>query len=91
MKILQINAVLEYGSTGRNATDLSEMLKKSGHESWIAYSKGNRMIPNTYHINNEFDTKFHGLMSRIFGLQGYFSYFPTIRLIKFIKKKNLML
>lgn len=88
MKILQINAVLEYGSTGRNATDLSEMLKKSGHESWIAYSKGNRMIPNTYHINNEFDTKFHGLMSRIFGLQGYFSYFPTIRLIKFIKKKK---
>lgn len=88
MKILQINAALEYGSTGRNAVELSEELKANGHESWIAFSTGNSNIENTYRINTKIDSKFHGLMSRIFGLQGYFSYFATKRLLRFMDKQK---
>lgn len=88
MRILQINAVLEYGSTGRNAIELSDYLEKNGHESWVAYSKCLKPIKNSYRINSDFDVKFHGLMSRITGLQGYFSYFATKRLIKFMNEKQ---
>lgn len=88
MKILQINAALEYGSTGRNAIELSDYLEKNGHESWIAYSKCLKPIKNSYRINSVLDSKFHGLMSRLTGLQGYFSYFATKKLIKFMKKQK---
>lgn len=88
MKVLQINAVLEYGSTGRNAIELSDFLEKNGHESWIAYSKCLKPTKNSYRINSDFDAKFHGLMSRITGLQGYFSYFATKKFINFMKKEK---
>lgn len=88
MKVLQINAVLEYGSTGRNAIELSDYLEKNGHESWIAYSKCLKPTKNSYRINSDFDVKLHGLMSRITGLQGYFSRFATKKLIAFMKKER---
>lgn len=88
MKVLQINAVLEYGSTGRNAIELSDYLKKNGHESWIAYSKCLKPTKNSYRINSDFDVKLHGLMSRITGLQGYFSRFATKKLIAFMKNER---
>ncbi len=88
MKILQINAALEYGSTGRNAIELSDYLRKKGHESIIAYSNCIKPIENSYRINSGFDVKLHGLLSRVTGLQGYFSYFSTKRLISFMKKEK---
>lgn len=88
MKVLQINAALEYGSTGRNAIELSDYLEKHGHESIIAYSKCIKPIKNSYKINSFFDIKMHGLLSRITGLQGYFSSFATKRLIAYMKKEK---
>lgn len=88
MKVLQINALADYRSTGRNTIELSEYLTKNGHESWIAYSKCLKATENSYRINSNFDGKFHALMSRVTGMQGYFSYFATKRLIDFMKKKN---
>ncbi len=88
MKVLQINALADYRSTGRTTIELSNYLIENGHESWIAYSKCLKSAENFYKINSNFDCKFHALMSRITGLQGYFSYFATKRLIKFMKKKN---
>ena len=88
MRILQINALADYRSTGRNTIELSEYLEKKGYESWIAYSRCLKPVKNSYRINSDFDVKIHGLMSRITGLQGYFSYFATKRLIKFMKEKS---
>ena len=88
MKVLQINAALEYGSTGRNAIELSDFLEKNGHESIIAYSMCIKPTLNSYRINSAIDVKMHGLLSRLTGLQGYFSYFATKKLIKFMKKEK---
>ncbi len=88
MKILQINAALEFGSTGRNAIELSDYLRKKGHKSIIAYSRCIKEYENSYRINSEFDIKLHGFLSRLTGLQGYFSKRPTKKLISFMKKEK---
>ena len=40
MKVLQINSVCGYGSTGRIATDIYKVLEEHGHECLIAYGRG---------------------------------------------------
>jgi len=87
MKILQINAALEFGSTGRNAIELSDYLRKKGHKSIIAYSRCIKKSEDSYRINSEFDVKLHGFLSRLTGLQGYFSVKYTKKLIEFMEKE----
>ncbi len=84
MKILQINAIYGGGSTGRTAKELDEALKQAGHESFIAVSEPDPNNNNIYVIGNKLDHKIHSLLSRLFGLQGYFSFGATKRLIKYI-------
>lgn len=89
MKVLQINAVNAIASTGRNAKELSEYLIKNGHSCVIAYSKGLSVNPEyEYKIGSNLDTKLHGLLSRITGMQGYFSRTATKKLLQFMKNYN---
>ncbi len=88
MKILQINAALDFGSTGRNSLELSNYLEKKGHKSIIAYSRCLKKSDDSYKINSELDIKLHGLLSRITGLQGYFSVKHTKKLISYMKKEK---
>ena len=87
MKIIQINAVAEYSSTGRTTTELHNALIERGIESWIA-------APNvtngsfTIKIGSKLENNLHSLFSRLFGKQGYGSYFSTKRLITRLKKIN---
>ena len=50
--------------------EIEDYLMKNGYESIIAYCKG---MPNEngYKIGMKLDYKIHGLLSRVFGLQGY--------------------
>ncbi|MDN5346109.1 MAG: putative colanic acid biosynthesis glycosyltransferase [Petrotoga sp.] len=41
MKVLQVNTVCGTGSTGRIAADIHKMLIEQGHESVVAYGRGN--------------------------------------------------
>ena len=85
MKVLQINAVNAVASTGRNAFELSEYLIDNNHNSIVAYSKGPIVCSeNEYKIGTDFDTKLHGLLSRVTGKQGYFSNKATKKLINFM-------
>lgn len=84
MKILQINAVNGIGSTGRNVLELSKEFEKLGHKAYIAYAQTNCEFENSYQIGNPIDWKIHSLLSRITGLQGYFSNGATKKLIKYI-------
>lgn len=89
MKVLQINAVNAIASTGRNASELSEYLIKNGHGCVIAYSKGPSVNPEyEYKIGSNLDKKLHGLLSRITGMQGYFSRSATKKLLQFMKNYN---
>jgi glycosyltransferase involved in cell wall biosynthesis len=85
MKILQINAVSAISSTGRICSELSDYLNNNGHEGYIAYSAG---IPyhKGYKIGSKFDAKMHGLYSRVFGTQAYFSKNATRKLLIYISE-----
>ena len=84
MKIIQINAVYEKGSTGRTCMELSNELWKHGHEVYTAYSSGYSNAQYTYKIGTSLDKKIHALCSRLFGLQGYYSINATKKLLKYM-------
>lgn len=83
MKVLQINAVSGIRSTGRICVEISDYLSKNGDKGYIAYSGG---IPykKGYKIGTPFEIKLHGLFSRIFGLQTYFSRKGTRKLLNYM-------
>ena len=85
MKILQINAVYEYSSTGRNVQEMHEFYISKGHESYVA-AKNVKSFGNFIKIGNNFDYKIHAFFSRLTGLQGHYSFFSTKILIAKIKK-----
>lgn len=85
MKILQMNAVYNIGSTGRTTKEMHDELLAMEYDSYVACSISN--VPKDerlFLIGNKFDRKFHALMSRITGKQSYFSNFETKKLLSFI-------
>lgn len=87
MKVVQINAVCEPGSsTGRTVCEWSDFLNEQGIENIIFYGNGTGSRENAYYIGSTFDHKVHALFSRITGKQGYFSYWATKKMLRQIKK-----
>lgn len=86
MKVLQINAVYERLSTGRNVKELHKALLEGGHESFVASPDLHGMSERCYKIGCLPDRKLHALLSRVSGLQGYFSRLATRGLLGYIDK-----
>ena len=86
MKVVQINAVYEYSSTGRTTTELHEYLLKNGVDSYVFCC--NRSIPekNVIKIGNTWDYRVHSFLSHLLGFQGFFSYFSTRKMLKLLDK-----
>ncbi|WP_313016297.1 glycosyltransferase [Acetoanaerobium noterae] len=87
MRVLQINAVNGIRSTGRIVAEISDYLNNIGHDGYIAYSDG-VAYKNGYKIGSKVETKLHGLFSRIFGTQAYFSKYGTKKLLEYIEELN---
>ena len=87
MRVLQINAVNGIRSTGRIVAEISDYLNNTGHDGYIAYSDG-VAYKNGYKIGSKVETKLHGLFSRIFGTQAYFSKYGTKKLLEYIEELN---
>jgi glycosyltransferase involved in cell wall biosynthesis len=85
MKVLQINAVNGILSTGRTTMEMTQELKRLGHQAYTAYAMGIMSEDHSYLIGCYLDRKVHALCSRIFGLQSYFSVIATLRLIHYMK------
>jgi glycosyltransferase involved in cell wall biosynthesis len=86
MKVLQINSIVNSGSTGRIAEDLGDVLLKSHHESYIAYGRNKRKSSSqTIRIGTEFDIVIHGLISRVFDRHGFASITATKKLTRQIE------
>lgn len=85
MKVLQINAVYKISSTGRTVLELHQFLQKKGVDSFVACSNGNG-CEGIYLIGTDFEKKLHALLSRMSGLQGYFSGKGTRKLIRYIEQ-----
>ena len=86
MKIAQINCVCSGTSTGRTTQELAQGLEKAGHSSRVFYSYGHNPDGYAVPIGNTFDRKLHALLSRLTGLQGYFSHLATAGLIRQLKR-----
>lgn len=87
MRVLQVNAVNAIRSTGRNCDEMSYYIKVHDGGCFTAYSDGPH-TENSYRISSVFECKKHAILSRITGLQGYFSPKSTARLIDIIKEVN---
>jgi len=86
MKILQINAVGQFGSTGRTCRELAEYINtKTEHRCFTAFSVGTA-DEYSYQIGSPMDAKFHGLLSRLTGKQAHFSKTATKKLISWMKQ-----
>lgn len=82
MKIVQINAVYAYSSTGRTTEELHKELRKQGHHSYVFCTNFENIDENIYRIGNRTDQKIHGLLSRLSGEQAHFSKSATYKLLR---------
>ena len=92
MKVLYINTVWGYGSTGKLCVYLQNYLEKRNVNSTVAY--GRRFeVPytkenNIYYFSSKLDNYTHAFYSFLFDLHGHESKKSTKKLIEFIKREN---
>lgn len=82
MRVVQINAVYYYSSTGRNTENLHKFLLKHHEDSYVFCTNIHNPQDGIFKLGNKFSWLLHGILSRISGLQGYYSFFSTHKLIK---------
>jgi glycosyltransferase involved in cell wall biosynthesis len=89
LKILQINSTANVGSTGRIASEIGQLIKQKGWESYIAYGRDAVICQSTLiRIGSKIDIILHGIKSRLFDKHGLGSVNATKRLIQEIKKNQ---
>lgn len=87
-KIVQINSVVNIGSTGRIAEEIGSLAIENGWDSYIAYGRDQKSSKSKLiKIGNNIDLKWHGLNTRIFDTHGFSSKKSTL---EFIKKLELL-
>lgn len=83
MKILQINSVVNSGSTGRIMEDIGRVLMANGHESYIAYGRADRPSESKLiKIGSKWDNYVHGAYTLLLDRHGFASQKATKALIK---------
>ncbi len=90
-KILQINSVVKYGSTGKITECLGGIIISERWQSYIAYGRNTKKIESDSEIvkiGGKYDIIDHALKSRIFDRQGFYSKYATQKLIKIIKQEK---
>lgn len=85
MKVLMINSVSGYGSTGSICEDIASVLENQGHECYIAYGQSSTSYPRSFKIGTKIENHYHNIGSRLIGKQGYFSKSGTKNLISYIE------
>lgn len=87
MRILQINSVCDFGSTGRITRELAEYLEQKGHECYVAYGHKTTTYPKSMKVGGKWENFFHNVFyTRLLGLQGYGTKRGTRKLIHWIEK-----
>lgn len=86
-RLLQINSVVNSGSTGHIAENIGKYVLANGWESYIAYGRNPRpSASNLIRIGTKFDVLFHVLVTRLFDLHGLASGRATKKLVDDIKR-----
>lgn len=89
MKLLQINVVVNYGSTGRIVDDIGQMVQNADWESYIVYGRKPRVsLSQSIQVGTRWDIGWHGFQARLLDRQGLGSKRATRQLIKQIREIN---
>lgn len=87
MRILQINTVVNSGSTGRIAEDIGNQVIESGNESFIAFGRGGGASSSyLLRIGNKCEELLHGLQTILLDRHGLGSYGATTKLVGQIRE-----
>ncbi len=89
MKILQINAVYGFRSTGLIMSDIENMLQKHGDEAYCVFQQagpGAKITAKHYLMNNKADRLFHGMAARVTGKQAYASRHETKKMLRWLDR-----
>jgi glycosyltransferase involved in cell wall biosynthesis len=86
MKIIQINASVNTGSTGRITEDIGKLIITAGSESLIAYGRNAQPSSSKlFRIGSNLDVMMHGLRTAIFDQHAFGSVAATKKLIQWIE------
>jgi len=89
MKILYIDVNCKNSSTGNIVYNLYKCCINNGIESRVCFGRGYKVKEkNIYKFGLDLETVCHAILTRISGYTGCYSFFSTIKLIKYIKKFN---
>lgn len=87
MKILQINSVYAFGSTGRITQDLKDVIEKYQGQCAVIYGRGDKVIEdNVFKIGNDLDVRFHVIYTRLTDKTGFASSYHTKKMIAKIQE-----
>ncbi|MDF2540686.1 MAG: glycosyl transferase [Herbinix sp.] len=90
MKVAIINSDIGYGSTGRIVYDLYEAVMADGEDALLAYGRENtirNLAIRSVRIGDNFAHVYlHGLLTRLFDLQGFGSYYATKKFLRKLRE-----
>lgn len=87
MNILQINSVINRGSTGRIAESIGQLVLNEGWESYVYWGRGDNETKSTpLKYGSKLSIITHVLKTRLFDLHGFGSSVSTKKLIKEIDR-----
>ena len=83
MKVLRITTEINRSSIGRTTEQIGRMVINEGWESYIAWGRTDGTSDShKIHIGNRLSVLFHVLLTRLFDMHGYGSYFATKKFLK---------
>jgi len=89
LKIVQINCVYRYGSTGNLVYEINKGLQEKCFSSIVIYGRGKKYKDmNVFKISSELEAKIHSVMSRLFGIDFGYSLIATKKTIRMILKEK---
>lgn len=87
MRILQINSVYGYGSTGRIVENLHHAIQKSGNQSFVIYGRGQKSKDkNVFRIGNKIEQAIDLVGTRLLNRHAQSNFINTELIIKKIKE-----
>lgn len=85
-RILYIDVVCKYGSTGKIVYDLCHVMHERGYDAAVCYGRGEDIKErDIYKFGLDWETNIHAGLARLTGFNGFFSPISTKRLINFIE------
>ena len=89
MKVLQINSVYDFGSTGKITADIHRLLPQYGIESVVCYGRRDKSHEaNVYQICNDFYSHIEHFRANVTGVMYGGCELSTYRLKKIIEKEK---